>query len=322
MVFKNKHGELRSGWMLALVFAIMFMLQFFVGSVIGIIALLQAADPGNLAEVAELIYEMSASPVAMLVIEVVNIGLLLLLFRVVYKRPLRQMGFYKEGGVKQTLFGILFGAASISIAATVLLITGMAEVSGVNADSLRADSMFWFWLGLFVVVAFYEEIMTRGVMMTALKTTRNFWVIVLLPSVIFGVMHALNPNVTLFSLVNIALVGVLFSYLFIKTGRLWAPIGYHFAWNFIQGNIYGIPVSGLEAPSLMAYHASGPEWLTGGAFGVEGGAIATAVIVLGLAFTHFCIKQPDHLWRIDSDMPLTRGAAKPEVAVEEATEAS
>jgi len=97
--------------------------------------------------------------------------------------------------------------------------------------------------------------------------------------------------------------------MFIKTGRLWASIGFHFSWNFVQGFIFGIPVSGVFLPesALMSTVLIGPVWLTGGAFGVEGGAVCTLVLLLGLLFIHFCVKPPDNpekFWRIDGDLPL------------------
>ena len=85
--------------------------------------------------------------------------------------------------------------------------------------------------------------------MTTLKTTRCKWAIIGIPSVLFGLMHIFNPNAAALPIFNVALIGVLFSYLFIKTGRLWAPIGFHFTWNFFQGYIFGVPVSGTNVPA-------------------------------------------------------------------------
>ena len=231
---------------------------------------------------------------------------MLLLFWLVYKRPIRQVGLHTAGWYKHLLFGGAFGTAAILLATIILLVTGTARFDSADWNGLL-NALFWIGLMRYIFVGFFEELLSRGVMMTALKTTRNKWIIIFLPAVIFGLLHALNDNVTFFSLCNIALVGVLFAYLFIRTGRLWAPIGFHITWNFVQGNVLGIPVSGGSDFSVIQTLFTGPDWLTGGAFGVEGGAACTLVLALGLAFVHFCIKQRDYCWRIDSDLPLTRG---------------
>jgi hypothetical protein len=120
----------------------------------------------------------------------------------------------------------------------------------------------------------------------------------------------MNYNVTFFSLANIALIGVLFAFLLIKTGRLWAPIGFHIAWNFVQGYIFGIPISGSSNDTaLLNTTFSGPDLLTGGAFGAECGAACTLIIILGMLFVQFVIKPPKNpkeFWSMDGDLPLTR----------------
>ena len=141
--------------------------------------------------------------------------------------------------------------------------------------------------------------------MTVLKTSRNKWVILLMPAVIFGLIHLQNPNVTVFSIANLVLGGVAFAYLMLKTGRIWASIGLHITWNFFLGNVFGIAVSGTENFSVMTTELQGKKWLTGGAFGIEGGAIFTLLLVLLLVFIHLFVKNPDGSgWSSESDMPL------------------
>jgi hypothetical protein len=57
----------------------------------------------------------------------------------------------------------------------------------------------------------------------------------------------------------------------------------HFAWNFTQTTIYAFPTSGLafEDRKLWVLEQTGPDWITGGAFGPEGGLLATLALLLG-----------------------------------------
>ena len=319
-MLKNKYGELRGGWMLALSQAVLLIPQTIISLIVGLLAVAQVGtatlltNPNALVEASVALLNSTALTA---ILYTLMIGSMLLLFWLVYKRPLRQMGFYSTGWIKQLLFGSLFGIVLIVLSLVLLLLSGTAQIASVDWRGL-GNALFWGGLVNFIFVGFFEEILSRGIMMTALKSTRSKWVIVLIPSILFGLMHIFNQNVTVFSLLNIMVVGILFAYLFIKTGRLWAPIGFHITWNFFQGYVFGIPVSG-GAPSVSVMNVifTGSDWLTGGAFGIEGGAACTIAIILGLVFVHFCLKQTNDFWRIDSDLPLTRGAAIPTEAVED-----
>jgi len=319
MLFKNKNGEIRSGWSLLLSLALFFLVQFVVALVLGIIFGLQVGldyQLNNTEAYIESLQQLVEAPLTKCIIYTLMIGLLFLLFRQLYKRPIRQMGFHATGWGPQLMLGGLFGTVMCALSVVILLVTGTAHLTNINGAGILQGS-FWIGLVFYGFVGFNEEQLSRGFMMTALKTTRNKWAIIFVPAVLFGLLHAANPNVSIFSLINIALIGVLFAYLFIKTGRLWAPIGFHFAWNFVQGYIFGLPVSGTDIPSsaLLSTTVTGANWLTGGAFGVEGGAVCTLMIVLGILFIHFCIKapkNPEDFWRIDGDLPLTQGVAATE----------
>jgi len=288
ILFKNKYGEIRSGWALLLMMIALFITMMLVGLSVALIT----GDGARLFNTPFVDYPLMSLTV-------------LLLFWLIYKRPLKQMGLYSKGWFKQLMFGISFGTVLISLIAVIMLASGLMQVSVLNFGNF-SNQLFWRGLLVFVGVGFFEELLFRGFLMSALKTTRNKWAIALLSSFIFGISHIANPSVTPFALINITLIGVLIAYLFIKTGRLWAPIGIHFAWNFVQGNIFGSLVSGIDTVSIMQIEVVGAQWLTGGAFGLEGGVVCTFVVLLGLAYVHFGVKQSNDFWRIDSDMPLTR----------------
>ena len=289
-LFKNRYGEIRSGWALFIMGMALFMVMMLVGIVVSLIT---GDGAVRLFNVPIIDYPLMSITI-------------LLVFWLIYKRPLRQMGLYCNEWLSQLMFGMVFGTISIALMVAIMWVSGLIRFTYMNIENLT-NRLFWNGLLVFVGVGIFEELLARGFIMTALKTTRNKWVIVLLSSFIFAILHVANPSTTLFALVNITLIGMLIAYLFIKTGRLWASIGLHFAWNFVQGNIFGSLVSGVDTISIMQMEIQGAAWLTGGEFGFEGGVICTFVVLLGLAYVHFCAKQNEESWRIDSDVPLVRG---------------
>lgn len=152
----------------------------------------------------------------------------------------------------------------------------------------RITALTLTWLFAFILVAYAEELLNRGFIMAVLRRCRNhIFVLIFLPSVIFGAIHLGNPSVTLLSVFNIIIVGILFSYMFIKSGNIWMCIGYHFTWNVFQGIIYGMPVSGLSIPGIITTHFTRDNILNGGGFGIEGGILTTLVTLLSFLFVRY-----------------------------------
>src|SRR5262249_52558781 len=111
---------------------------------------------------------------------------------------------------------------------------------------------------------------------------------VVIMSALFGLIHFMNPHRTWVSTINTALVGVPLSISYLKTRALWLPIGIHFIWNFLQGFVLGLPVSGLVVSrGILTARVTGPEYLTGGAYGPEGGIFATGVILMATVYLVF-----------------------------------
>lgn len=167
---------------------------------------------------------------------------------------------------------------------------------------LLGHSAFLSGLLLYVYVGVFEEVLFRGVLMTSLKENYSKWSTVILTSLIFGAFHIFNASITILSVINIILIGVMLAYLFIKTGSIWASIAAHFTWNFTLGNIFGINVSGVEVFSIIDMEITGPLWVTGGEFGAEGGVICTAVVLLVILYIRFGMKQQTQFWVADKNL--------------------
>lgn len=289
-MFKNKAGQIRSGWMIFFGFLIMLTGQFVFmlpgDTFLNILEITEQSDSGgvsfNTSGPFMVLFTQGAGTFG-------GIAATLVAWRSLMKRPLRQLGI--RGLNLDFLFGLILGALSITLIFFLLYATG--QVTMLNSFSNPQITSYTFaFLIIFILIGFFEELFFRGYVMKTMETRKNKkWLIYLVSALIFSIAHGLNPNVSFFGLVNIAFVGILFAYMFDVTKNLMLPIGYHITWNFFQGNVFGFAVSGTSPYGM--YHvdtSSGNVLLTGGSFGPEGGILATLMIALGFVATHFYAK--------------------------------
>jgi membrane protease YdiL (CAAX protease family) len=287
-IFKNRFGEFRSGWSTAAAIILI---------VSGMMIMSAIVPEGQENDIFIKI-------IITLVYSLLVIGGGLLLFKLIYKRPLRQMGLIKKGWLPDFLHGLAIGVISIGIVYAVFLLSGQAVITGVDLNRLFSFVIVIEFASV-CLFAFSEELIARGYIMTALKTTRNKWVILFTSSIIFSLAHLLNDGVTVLSTLNTFLAGLLFAYMFIKSGKLWLSAGFHISWNFVQGDILGMNVSGNETVSVVITEMRSNGLLAGGSYGPEDGITVTIVLLLGLLYTHFFIKTPSYpVWTIGSNLPL------------------
>jgi len=199
--------------------------------------------------------------------------------------PWRALGWSLHAGwFRNFSIGSAIGTASLVLAAALTIVTRGLSF---NLDALSAASIEKTLLlsaVIFIVAAAAEEVLFRGYPLQTLTRARLAWLGVFLTSVPFAVVHLNNPNVSRgFTFVNTALAGVWLAIAYLRTRSLWFPLGLHWSWNWMQASIFGLPVSGIErlapAPLLHAMNA-GPDWLTGGAYGIEGGAACTIALLI------------------------------------------
>ena len=150
-----------------------------------------------------------------------------------------------------------------------------------------------FFLG-FLIQGMSEELLCRSYLMLSLARRLPVWVCVAGNAMLFSLLHIGNPNVSAVALLNIFLFGVFASVLTLRRGSVWMIGALHSMWNFAQGNLFGIPVSGLKGlPSPMQASIAEGKWQTlisGGDFGLEGGLAVTAVLLVSLALVIFLPK--------------------------------
>jgi len=149
-------------------------------------------------------------------------------------------------------------------------------------------------LVLAIVVAIAEELLARGNLL--LNFTESFrplgyraavFISWILSSALFGVLHYSNPNSSWLSTLYLVIYGIFLGAGYVLTGQLAIPIGLHFTWNFVQGSIFGYPVSGraLSEASVVTTEQIGPVLWTGGAFGPEAGLLGIVAMLAGMGLT-------------------------------------
>jgi len=206
--------------------------------------------------------------------------------RVIEKRPVTELSGRRAGlewGSGLALGGLLF-----SITIGILAAFGVYSVTGQNGW----QSMLSF-LPVCIFAGIFEEVLIRGILFRILEQWLGSWIALAISAIIFGALHLFNPGATLFAGAAIAIeAGILLAAAYMLTRRLWFCIGLHMAWNFTQGGIFSVAVSGGKSKGLLQSKMIGPDWLTGGAFGAEASAVALAVcLAAGLVLLVWAVKK-------------------------------
>lgn len=173
-------------------------------------------------------------------------------------------------------WGLLLGAGLCALVIGLLAVVGSYRVVGVDAGYQVLPAL----VTAGVVAAIAEEIAFRGVLFRIGEDVFGTWGAVALSTVVFGLAHLSNPDATLWGAVAIALeAGVLFAALYAVTRSLWWTMGLHFAWNMMQGPVFGSAVSGSgRASGWLRAEFTGPDWLTGGSFGIEASVLTVVLL--------------------------------------------
>lgn len=219
------------------------------------------------------------------VMALVMIGILWFGSQKLDRRPFSEYGLSISGKwFRDFAVGNLLAALAMGVIVLVKIGMGWVEITFENPGTPNAGFYVGLALSLFFMaaVSFWEETYFRSYLIKNLeeglhfkKTGKSMAVIaaVMLSSVIFGLTHFGNPNATWISTLNISIAGMVFAYPYIVTNSIAIPLGMHLSWNYFQGAVFGLPVSGNQFEHmLMVAETTGPETFTGGDFGPEAGA--------------------------------------------------
>lgn len=193
---------------------------------------------------------------------------------------------------KRMANGALLGTAAILGTAGALWAVGALRIEAMPAASIDGaafvqDSWSGTALRLLLLLgpaALWEELVFRGYLYAVADEAAGRWVARLSSSVAFGAVHLMNPGANARTTVVVMLAGLCLCLMRERTGSLPAAWTAHLAWNWVMAAVLHVPVSGLPF-ATPGYRAvlSGSDWISGGAWGPEGGLVAMLVLGGSLA---------------------------------------
>jgi len=213
----------------------------------------------------------------------------------VYKLVIRHLGdrprddLTLAGAARDGGHGVLAGAVVFSVIVGLAALFGVYHITGGGSWS----SFVTILVGMGLMPGFREELLFRGVLFRFLEEFGGSWTALLLTSALFGLAHLMNQGATWFSSFAIAVeAGILLGAVYMLTRNLWMAMGLHAAWNFTQGFIWDVPVSGFPVDGLVTARLDGPPLLSGGTFGLEASLIAlVCATALGLFYLAMAVKR-------------------------------
>jgi membrane protease YdiL (CAAX protease family) len=212
------------------------------------------------------------------------------------------------------VFGFLLSGLMAGTFFLILYITGLLEFNGFNygvaSGAADGKSQFIQFMSIVsigslsllliehIVVGYWEELAFRGYLLQNMIEGLGFALAIVISCLLYGLVHAGNPNAGLLSTGIIVLFGFLRIYGYLATKLLWLSMGMHIGWNFFQSPVFGFAASGHAKSTLFNITATGPGYLTGGDFGPEGSLIIIPILFGALGIMRWWAAKQD------AEMPL------------------
>lgn len=208
----------------------------------------------------------------------------MLFCKLIQKRKMTTLGFKKPGMWKEYGIGMLIGFGMMAVIVLIGALTGALKLQ-FNSDITAGSSLALLaavFVG-FLIQGMSEEVLCRSYFLVSLaRKDGKVWMGIIVSSIAFGALHLGNAGVSVLALINLVLFGIFAGVYFIKRGNIWGAAAIHSIWNFAQGNIFGVLVSGNDF-GVTVFESTINENMTlinGGDFGLEGGILTTIVLVV------------------------------------------
>ena len=224
-------------------------------------------------EVTQRLMESDGYMIGMLLSDIVMMLIVFLFCRFIQKRKLRTLGFIKKGMLKEYGLGMLLGFAFFSVCVLLGVLFGGLKIEGISPEF--SIGIFVAYLLGYMVQGMTEEVLCRGYFLGSYARRYPVYAAVLANSLLFASLHLLNSGISVLAFINITLFGIFASIYFIRRGSIWGIGAFHSIWNLVQGNFYGIKVSGTPVGNTLftTQAIAGKSLWNGGDFGMEGSFI-------------------------------------------------
>jgi membrane protease YdiL (CAAX protease family) len=187
--------------------------------------------------------------------------------------------FSRPGALHELMTGVSAGIALFAAIITILAALGSYHILGMDSVAVLVKPF-----AEMAMVAVVEEILFRGVLFRIPERSLGSWAALVISSAIFALAHVPNAGVTVLAVAATVLAGVVFAAAYMATRRLWLPVGLHFGWNYISDAVFSVPTSGQAAKGLLHGQLSGPVWLSGGEYGVEGSVLTVVAMLVAALY--------------------------------------
>lgn len=237
-------------------------------------------------EVTQRLMESDGYMIGMLFSDIVMMLIVFLFCRFIQKRKLRTLGFIKKRMLKEYGLGMLLGFAFFSVCVLLGVLFGGLKIEGISPEF--SIGIFVAYLLGYMVQGMTEEVLCRGYFLGSYARRYPVYAAVLANSLLFASLHLLNSGISVLAFINITLFGIFASIYFIRRGSIWGIGAFHSIWNLVQGNFYGIKVSGTPVGNTLftTQAIAGKSLWNGGDFGMEGSLICTIVLTCGIIFLY------------------------------------
>jgi uncharacterized protein len=285
-IFFNREYQLRSWWRL-----LVFLLIFFVGiaalsELLNLLLNLITGTRGALVSYMESPPGLVTGALMVLTVSTLTGWVCGLILEGI---PFRSMGWSPQKSLlKDLINGSLSGAATLLLTVIIAAMMGAFQIRLASGTGGILATLV-LTLPVFIIAAASEESLFRGYPLQTLLRGNPVWLSIIPSSALFALAHLKNPHAQGLTLFNTFLAGVWLTAGYLSARNLWYPLGMHWAWNWCQGAVLGLPVSGITTLTpnpLLISRESGPDWFTGGPYGLEGGLGCTIGLVISTALIY------------------------------------
>ena len=206
--------------------------------------------------------------------------------RVVERRTAHEFLFTKSLPESAAGFGI--SAGMVGVVVLLMAVLSYYKISSIGSPAILLHAFFTFGIGALV-----QEIVVRGILFRNVEELLGSWATLAIIAVLFGLVHLGNENATLWTSAAIAVADIALTGAYMLTRRMWLVWSMHFGWNFFQDGVFGMPNSGITSlASWITPDIKGPNWITGGSFGIEASYITLILsVAVGIVFLYYAIKK-------------------------------
>jgi len=269
---------IKAGSMRAILFAVTFLVLIILANKITD-KLIENINPKN--QNTGEIYNLSELflPVRMIILLAISVLTVYFFQKKIDKQNLISHGFQLKNNLSHAVVGFALGLLLSGTGTFILIGNHNLQWTGIEYNTIALLTGF----GVMVMVAFSEELVFRGYILSNLLLSMNKWMALIYSALIFTLFHISNPGINILAIVNIFLAGLLLGINYIFTKNLWYSLLFHFAWNFYQGSILGYKVSGISLQPLLAQQLTGQSIMTGGTFGFEGSVVTSVLTLISIS---------------------------------------